>query len=203
MTLSRSLRFALPAMVCLASPGFAQVRDEPLRDGDRVLVKIWTETQPFFDTARVQPEGKVILPRIGTVTIAGLPAAAMQDSVRRVYSAIIRDAPVEVTALRKVTVFGEVRRPGVYYLETHANIRDAIALAGGVGDFGVSSRINLIRNGERTRLSDWQNRNDDLVAVRSGDVVVVDRESWVKRNAFTVVSGTSVLLSIILALTQR
>lgn len=203
MTLSRILRYALPALACISSRAPAQVRDEPLRDGDRVLVKIWTETQHFFDTTRVQPDGHVILPRLGTLSIAGLPASQMQDSVRRAYSMIIREAPVEVTGLRKITVFGEVRRPGVYYLETHANLRDAIALAGGIGDFGISSRINLIRGGERTRLGDWQNRSDDLVAVRSGDVIVVDRESWVKRNAFTVVSGTSVLLSIILALTQR
>ena len=180
----------------------AQVRDLPLRGGDRILVKIWIDSV-FADTSRVQNNGSVVLPRLGTISIANLPASGIGDSVRRAYAARIREATIEVTPLRKVTVFGEVRRPAIYYIDPESSLRDAVAMAGGINEMGVLGHITLLRDSTRVRVAGWQHRSDDSAAVRSGDILIVDRESWFKRNAFTVVSGVSVLLSIILTLSQR
>ena len=179
----------------------AQRGDRPLVDGDRVLIKLWMDSI-FADTARVQ-QGAIMLPRLGPMSVTGIPAELVADSVRRAYSSVFRPVTAEITALRRVTVLGEVRSPRVYYFEPGTRVREAIATAGGIPESGKSGYVTVLRDSTRTRLRDWQLRTDDESIVQSGDVLVVDRESWFKRNAFTVVSGTSVLLSIIITLTQR
>jgi protein involved in polysaccharide export with SLBB domain len=195
------LRALAVLVLAVCGPGapHAQAQNRPLVAGDRVLVKLWMDSV-FADTARVSGTGSVILPRLGEVSLAGVPANAIGDSIRRAYSRIFSPAAVEVTPLQKVTVVGDVRQSAVFYLEPGATLRDAIAMSGGILEIGRTGRLILLRDSVRTRVSQWQTRHDDLSILRSGDVVVVERESWAKRNAFTIVSGVSVLLSIVLTL---
>lgn len=188
-------------LLCVSAPAAAQVRDRPLQDGDRILLKIWTDTI-FADTLRVQSNGRVVLPRIGDLNVQRLPPRDIPDSVRHAYTSLLRTATVEVTPLRRVTVLGEVQKPSIYFLEPEASLRDAVALAGGVTEIGVSGHVTVVRGAGRTKVADWQRRTGDDAAVQSGDIVIVDRESWFKRNAFTVVSAAGVLLSIVLSLSR-
>jgi hypothetical protein len=96
-----------------------------------------------------------------------------------------------------------VQHPAVYFLERESNVRDAVAMAGGITDIGVMSHLTVIRGSAQTKLKAWQRKLGDEAAIHSGDILMIDRESWFKRNAFTVVSGTSVLLSIILTLSRK
>jgi protein involved in polysaccharide export with SLBB domain len=189
-------------LVGLSARLSAQIRDQPLRDGDRILLKIWTDTI-FGDTARVQQGSIVILPRLGAVSIASIPANRVADSLRSAYARLLRDAAIEVTPLRRVTVSGAVRNPGLYFLDTQSTVREAIAIAGGISDAGVTSHLTLLRDSSRIRMKDWQVATGETATVHSGDIVIVDRQSWLRQNAFTVVSGVSVLFSIILTLSKR
>jgi polysaccharide biosynthesis/export protein len=173
----------------------------PLRAGDRLLIKVWLDTT-FFDTVRIDESGAAILPRLGPVKLTGLPSSEIADSVRRYYAHVIRAPAIEVTPLRQVTVLGEVNRPAVYYVETHSTMREIIALAGGVTGIGALDHVNVIRGSGRLRLSRWEQRADDPVIVRSGDVIWLDREPWLKRNIFSVVSGLGVLFSLVYTVTR-
>src|SRR6185437_9686530 len=89
----------------------------PLKAGDRVLIKVWLDTL-FADTVRIDDNGAAILPRLGPVPLTGMPASEVADSVRNAYRDIVLTPSIEVTPLRRVTVLGEVNRPGTYFLET-------------------------------------------------------------------------------------
>lgn len=191
------LLFAVCGPSCLAAQG----RDAPLAAGDRVLIKVWTDSV-FADTARVSADGIVILPRLGPLSIAGVRATMVSDSIRRAYARLITPAAVEITPLIRTTVIGDVRRPAPYFLEPGATLRDAVASAGGITEIGRTGRVVLVRDSRRTRVSDWQSRTDDGTQLQSGDVVLVERESWFKRNVFTVVSGVGVVISLVLSLTR-
>lgn len=197
--LLRSFIRTFSLIAALACSAEAQHGDRPLADGDRVLIKLWMDTV-FVDSARVQ-DGTVMLPRFGPLAIAGLPAQSVPDSVRRAYTQVFRPVTVEITPLRRVTVLGEVDRPDVYFLEPGTTMRDVIAVAGGILDIGKTGHVIVMRGTTRSRLRNWHSRADSVAIIQSGDVVLVERESWFKRNAFTVVSGASVLLSIIITLT--
>lgn len=193
---------AVVALCSTAAAGQAPVvNDAPLLFGDRVVVKIWLDTT-FADTVRVDQTGSLTLPRVGPLSVANLPASQVADSVRSAYARVTRTLAIEVTPLRRVTVGGEVRDPGVYYLETHATVREAVSHAGGITDIGSTGSLRLMRGGATQEVMGWEARSDDEMIVRSSDVVWLNREPWVKRNVLGIVSGVGLLLSVILSVTR-
>ncbi|OYV65388.1 MAG: hypothetical protein B7Z72_12320, partial [Gemmatimonadetes bacterium 21-71-4] len=197
-SLNRFAAAVLALAVLHAPPARAQTPDPaalPLHPGDRVLVRIFADTS-LSDTLHVDHDGSVMLPRLGPLSLANVPASAVGDSVRKAYSTILRPVAVEVTPLRRVSVVGEVRKPDVLFLETRATVRDAISLAGGIDDIGQTDPVLLMRNGRDIPLDHWRSRGDPEVIVRSGDVVIVQREPWVKRNIFSIISGVGIVVSL-------
>lgn len=168
----------------------------PLRPGDRLLVKVWLDTT-FADTVRIDETGAAILPRLGPLPLTGLSSSVVADSVRRAYTRVIRTPAIEVTPLRRVTVLGEVNKPATYYMETRATLREAVALAGGVTPIGSLGHIVVIRDSTRIVFEKWEQRGEAAAVLRSGDIVWLDREPWIKLNIFSVISGMGVLVSVL------
>lgn len=172
-----------------------------LSRGDRLLVKLWVDSA-FADTVRIAEDGVAILPRIGPVQLGALPLSSVADSVRRAYARVFSVPAVEVSPLIRVTVLGEVRRPGIYFIEPGSAARELVALAGGLTEIARESRIILIRGKSRERVKSWLSLSGVETMLQSGDAIVAERESWIQRNTFTLVSAASVLTSIILALSR-
>ena len=189
------------ASTSAAHPQASDPSNAPLRPGDRLLVKIWLDTA-LTDTVRIDETGAAMLPRLGLMRITDLSSSAIPDSVRRAYTRVTRTPTIEVTPLRRVTVIGEVKRPATYFMETMATLREAVALAGGVTDIGTLARITIVRDSTRTVIEKWEQRRDAETIVRSGDVVWVDREPWLKRNIFSIISGIGVLASLLYTATR-
>ena len=170
-----------------------------MRAGDRVLV--WVPADSLRrDTLVVEENGFIALPRVGRIEASRIPSGALADSIRARYRRVLRTDDVLVVPLRRVSVLGEVRKPGIYFLGLTASLRDAVALAEGVTDIGNPCCMTVIRDSSSKRVRDWQTRPNNELEVASGDAIVVDRESWLKRNVFSVISGTAILVSTIIAL---
>ena len=205
--MNRLVRGALTTLAFLISassaahPQASDPSNAPLRPGDRLLVKIWLDTA-FADTVRIDETGAAMLPRLGPMHITDLSSKAIADSVRRAYTRVTRTPSIEVTPLRRVTVIGEVRKPATYFVETMATLREAVALAGGVTDIGSVSRVTVVRDSTRFVVEKWEQRRDALAIIRSGDVLWLDREPWLKRNIFSVISGLGVLFSVLYTATR-
>jgi polysaccharide biosynthesis/export protein len=170
--------------------------DLPLRPGDRLLVKVWVDTV-FADSARIDEHGTVVLPRLGALTLTRLSAGDIADSVRLAYTRLIRTTAIEVTPLRRVTVLGEVKQPATYYMETASTLRDAVAMAGGITDIGAIGHAVILRDSGRINVRHWERSQDADLIMHSGDVVWIDREPWLKRNIFSVISGLGIVFSLI------
>jgi protein involved in polysaccharide export with SLBB domain len=174
----------------------------PLQPGDRIFLKIWADTT-LADSVIVADNGSIMLPRLGPLSIAGVPASAIGDSVRKAYAVLLNPVSVEVVPLRRVSVVGEVRTPNVLYLETRSTVREAISRAGGIDDIGTEDPIILMRDGNQVALTNWRRRSDDAAVVRSGDVIIVQREPWVKRNVFSIISGLGLVVSLLITATRH
>jgi len=205
--MNRFMRGMLPAFTAIlaltsaAHPQASDPSNAPLRPGDRLLIKIWLDTV-LADTLRIDETGAAMLPRLGPMRITDLSSSLIADSVRRAYTRVTRTPAIEVTPLRRVVVLGEVKRPATYFAETNTTVREAVALAGGVTDIGTVSHVTVIRDSSRIIVNKWEERGDASVIVRSGDVVWVDREAWLKRNLFSVISGLGVLFSVLYTATR-
>jgi polysaccharide export outer membrane protein len=88
---------------------------------------------------------------------------------------------VEVKSYR-VSVLGEVQKPGVLQLKADTTVLEAIALAGGFRDFASPGKIMILRkdgSGATHKIPFnynrvvKDNRSQDNVTLKSGDVVVV------------------------------
>jgi len=81
----------------------------------------------------------------------------------------------------RVSVLGEVLRPGVLQLKAPTTVLEALALAGGFKDFASPSKIVIFRkngSGQTERLRFNYNRavgsaGEENISLKSGDVVVV------------------------------
>jgi polysaccharide export outer membrane protein len=149
--------------------------------GDQLALRIERERE-MSGTFPVDENGDVVLPRLGVVRVAGRSAGSLQDTLRTRYAHYLREPAVAVTVLRRVTVQGEVGRPGVYMADLTTTLRDVLAQAGGISEAGDPRKVDVVRGPRRFRVDAGPYGESATSELRSGDRIVVGRRSWVARN---------------------
>lgn len=198
---SLRLTSVLLGVVCcglLAAEAAAQSNGR-LRPGDRIVVAVRDTT----DSATIRSDGTAVLPTIGTLALAGLTPRAAEDSAMRVFARFVSRPDLRVTALRRISVQGEVPNADIFYVDETMGLAEALALAGGVGLEGDRRRVELWRDGRRVGTYDSRSGAELRAPLESGDIIIVARASWVERNPFAVVSLVSTLTTLILFLVTR
>lgn len=171
-------------------------RQAPLKPGDRMLVAL----ADTVDTLPLRPDGHVILPRLGAVSLVGLGPTAAEDSVARAYTRIFARRDLRITALRRVVVTGEVPRGDLFFVDATVGLAEALALAGGVGPEGNRRRVEVWREGVRVARVRATSGAALRAPLESGDIILVARTNWWARNPFVIVSLLSSAVSLIIAL---
>jgi protein involved in polysaccharide export with SLBB domain len=202
ISVALAVAVALSTSATLRAQSGANPHAASLQPGDKLLLKIWLDSS-YVDSVRIDQSSHVVLPRVGLVSLANVPAESIADSVRSAYTSILRTKSIEVTPLRRVGIVGDVRKPDVYYIDLTTNLRDAIALAGGVAEIGRPDNVSIIRDGHQTQVKDWENSASPWAPLLSGDEILVGRQSFFERNAIAVITGISVLASIIFTLARK
>lgn len=185
-----------PAPVPAGEPSSSAVAAQP---GDRVSLHVWGEPTLSGDLM-VDPNGGIVLPKVGLMKVTDVPASALRDSIRTLLAAYVRDPSVDVVVQRRVVVNGAVSRPGVYFVDLNSTLRDAIAQVGGITESGSASKVSILRDGRSIMLPNWQNDTSTIADLQSGDQVVVGRRSWLAINALSVASLGLVVASFLLSL---
>lgn len=95
----------------------------------------------------VDESGAISLPTVGRVKVQGLSVDRAQALVQQKVEAYVRDANVLVKLLSfKITVLGEVRAPGRYFIyNPQATVLEALGLAGDLTEFGNRENVKLVR----------------------------------------------------------
>jgi polysaccharide export outer membrane protein len=133
---------------------------------------------------QVNNSGSVILPRLGALDVTAIEADSLQSLLGERYKVFLNNPSIEVMLLRRVSIMGAVRTPGVYPVDPTLTISDAVALAGGPAADGKRDHVEIRRNGTRVAAD---LRNDVLIAdspVQSGDQIYVPQKSWIARNTW-------------------
>ena len=133
-------------------------------------------------TVIVRPDGMISLPLIGEVLAAGLTPDLLRQRLTAAFAAFIREPRVAVIVREfrriRVSVLGQVTRPGVYDLPQGAAILDALAAAGGLSPDSGLGQSRLIRGQAPPQSIELdqlllQGELSFNLALESGDVLIV------------------------------
>lgn len=98
---------------------------------------------------QVDHSGKIIYPLIGDIQVAGLSIFQLRDRIQKGLSKYIVDPQVSIGVVavqsQKVTVLGEVNKPGLFALDTPLTVLEAISRAGGFTVDAKDKSVLLIR----------------------------------------------------------
>jgi polysaccharide export outer membrane protein len=152
---------------------------------DVLQVTVW-KNDNLSRVVPVRPDGKISLPLLHDVQAAGLTAMQLRDKVSRALAEFMPNPEVSVivTDIRsfRVSVMGEVQRPGVLLLKSSTTVLEAIAMAGGFRDFASPSKIVVVRRdpaGQTQKIPFNYNKairngeTEDNIVLKTGDVIVV------------------------------
>lgn len=98
----------------------------------------------------VENDGTIIFPVLGKLHVAGLSKGQLVDTLTKQLRYHIDDPIVSVRLLNyKVTVLGEVGKPGTYTIPNErVTVLDAIGLAGDITMYGVRDSVWVIRQND-------------------------------------------------------
>jgi polysaccharide export outer membrane protein len=153
----------------------------PFRLGIDDVVEVSVYKDPDLTrTVPVRPDGRISLPIVGEVVAAGRTPEEVRAEVVSKLNQYVKDPTVVTFIVHEVRsarffVIGEVMRPGAYPLRGDMNVLQAIALAGGAGEFSSRDRATIVRaaTGERIVLSIDDAKEAGTILLYSGDTVVV------------------------------
>jgi polysaccharide export outer membrane protein len=101
----------------------------------------------------VDIRGEINFPLVGKIHLAGLTKAEAVDLLQTGVATYVKDAVVNIRFLNyKISVLGEVNRPGVYSAtDERISIPQALALAGDLTIYGERRTVRIIRieNGKK------------------------------------------------------
>src|SRR6476620_2809692 len=168
-----------PAPAPLTAPNNYQ-----LSANDQIAVEVFGEDD-LRTAARLNSDGNVSLPLLGSVRLAGLTLSQAAARLTELYGRDYLVHPkVNVTlagyAKRRFTVLGQVNRPGSYEMPEGSpggvDLLEAIAMAGGYTRIAAPERITIRRSSDKVVKVDGKKlaRGDGTnFRVEPGDTITV------------------------------
>jgi polysaccharide biosynthesis/export protein len=134
---------------------------------------------------RVSQEGKITLPLLGEVLVAGLTPAVLEQQLRQGYDKFLHNPQIGVLVTeyrsQQISVTGAVRNPGVFQLTGPKTLVDLLSMGGGIGD-RAGGQVHIYRQGPEGRqtfvidlLTLASNPGVVNMPVQGGDVINVQQ----------------------------
>jgi polysaccharide biosynthesis/export protein len=178
----RSCVVAFAISLLVLTQAGAKPEDYRLGAGDLLKIAVFDHDELGVD-ARISQSGNITFPLIGQVQVTGLSTRDVELLVARrlIEGGFVKQPQVSVLVSeyqsQKVSVMGQVAKPGQYPLDTSKKVLDALALAGGVLNETAADDVTLVRADGTRIVIDLQKLFDGDPAVnlvvQDGDTVFV------------------------------
>lgn len=156
--------------------------------GDQLLIDVYGASQQSFDV-NVSPEGRILIPNVGPVQVGGASieavSARLKSSLGRIYSGLLGSNPNTFLQVRlgnirsiKVSMVGELSRPGTYTLPSFASVFNGLFAAGGPNENGSFRNIQVYRDSRLVASVDIyefvsKGNSQSNITLQDNDVVIV------------------------------
>lgn len=189
--LFRNSKISFEPNLRLATPSNYQIGPD-----DQILIDIYGYSEVSYQL-KVSPEGTINIPYVGVVQLSGLTMSEATGRIRSKLTAIypnIRTGSTKVSIslgnIRsiKVTLLGEVIRPGTYTLTSLATVFNALYSSGGPSQNGSFRAIEVIRNNKvigKVDIYDFLLRGYQRNNIRLQDQDVIRIPTYNKRVQFS------------------
>jgi polysaccharide biosynthesis/export protein len=126
--------------------------DYILGPDDELWISVWGQVNSV-DKYVIDREGKITVPQLGVIYLAGLDFAKATGLIEERFSSLYKPSAVKINVsmgrLRTIGIFvvGKVGRPGSYSVSSLSTLINALFAAGGPSKDGTMRDIQLKRNG--------------------------------------------------------
>jgi len=206
----------LVLVIALGLPAMSPAQDYILGSGDLLKITVYGNDD-LTTVARVSGEGKVSFPLAGEIKIDGLSVREVEQKITKVLAdGLIIDPHVSVFVQeyrsKKVTILGEVKKPGLYELNGSVTLLEMISRAEGLtesaGDTILVQRTKPDGQSLSISLKELMEKGDAAsnISLQDGDSVFVAKSGFVyvlgevqKPGAYKVDRDTTVMKAVALA----
>ena len=182
--MTRRLACLVLATILLA--GVPVVAQQPYVLGSEDVIEVTVYGQADLTrTVTILPDGTISLPLIGIIRAAGLTIEELTKRLIDGYLVYIKNPQVAVIVKEfrkiRISVIGEVTRPGTFDLKPGSTVLDALSAAGGLTDKASVTQSRLVRASGETQplaleeLLVRQNMEYNI-ALETGDTLMVPEE---------------------------
>lgn len=154
-----------------------------LEDNTRTVTRTIAvgDPQMFLYGYSINSRGEIQLPVLGTIGVSGLSIDSAHSLIQERAAEYIIDATVAVKIVNfSVTVLGEVRTPGTFYVYDHDfTVMGALGLAGDLTDYG-NRNIHLVRRTDeglsfyRLDITDRRAVTSELYYLQPNDIIYIE-----------------------------
>jgi len=117
--------------------------------GDQIGIIVWKEPDASTADTMVRADGKVTLPLVKEISVAGYTPTELETFLADKYSAFINGADVTVIVKainsRKVYMIGSLKKEGALPLLGPMTVLQAITECGGLNDYAKGRKIYVLR----------------------------------------------------------
>src|SRR5690554_95149 len=184
-----------------------------------VILQTNTESasaQQRIQTYLIDKDGFIEFPEIGPIKLGGLTRDEAVTALTEALKPHLSDARINLRILNyKISVQGEVARPGVYSIDSERiTLFQALSMAGDMSIYGKRKEVLIIREfnekGTFTRIDITSPEfiNSDFYYLKQNDVVYVEpnktriNSSAVGPNLTVAISAISLLVTVFAVLTR-
>jgi polysaccharide export outer membrane protein len=148
--------------------------------GDKLRIEVYGHPQ-LSQGVQIRPDGKITLPLVGDIMATGRTSIELRDAVAESLKEYVTNpvvtAIVQEATSAQVHVIGEVQRPGAQVLLGPLTVLQALAAAGGLGEFAKKGDIRILRGANQApipfKYKDALDGKIGPVFVQPGDTIVV------------------------------
>lgn len=153
-------------------------------------------SSPTLQGYLVDVDGNIDFPVIGKINIAGLTKSQATDLIYKNLSPFLKDIIVTIKFLNyKVTVIGEVLRPGQYSINNErVTVLDALGMAGDMTIYGKRNNVLVIRENKGKLEFSRLDLNSDEVFTSPYYFLQQNDVLYVEPNNVKAISGLNIPL---------
>lgn len=168
-----------------------------LQPGDAIVLEVFRDPE-LSQEYRIDDRGIATFPLIGDIEVTGYSPDSLRVVLVERFSEYLREPTITVTMLRRISILGEVKVPGLYPVDQTMTLRDAIALAGGLTNDANRDKIFLVQDGTAYQQNVSETVLVGSLPIRSGDQIVVGQKNWISRNigiVAAIITATAVIIA--------